>query len=88
MSAKRIAFIIKKFWRFVVSRFDQPEDTDHWQYAGLMQEADSLATPTRPTLQLRRKANLLATMGHFSQILTQIIFWGNSHSKSTTRWWI
>ena len=85
MSAKRIAFIIENFWRYVVSQFDQPEDPDHWQCAG---EADSPAILTRPTLQLWRKAKPLATMGHFSQILTQIIFWGNSHSKSTTRWWI
>ena len=49
MSAKRIAFIKVNFWRFVVSRFDQPEDADDYDTQA-EREADSPAIPTRPTL--------------------------------------
>ena len=63
MSAKRIAFIKVNFWRFVVSRFDQPEDADDYDTQA-EREADSPAIPTRPTLQLRRQAKPFSARRH------------------------
>ena len=60
---KRIAFTVKKFWRFTVSRFDQPEDTDVYNTQA-EREANSPAIPTMPTLQLRRQAKPLFALRH------------------------